>query len=54
MNAMLLEDMDMSRLMTHAQQAEGDKLRELDKHNKKARTENYEYSQQKSNDGNHS
>ena len=27
-NSMLLEDMNISRLMTHAQQVEGDKLRE--------------------------
>ncbi len=41
-NAMLLENMKISRLMTHAQQVEGDKLRELAKDNKKARTWNYE------------
>ncbi|WMV46481.1 hypothetical protein MTR67_039866 [Solanum verrucosum] len=35
-NAMLLEDMNISRLMTHAQQVEGDKLSELDKDNKKS------------------
>ena len=37
-NAMLLGDMNTSRLMTHDQQVEGDKLREQDKDNKKART----------------
>ncbi|XP_069145558.1 uncharacterized protein [Solanum lycopersicum] len=37
-NAMLLGDMNISRLMTHAQQLEGDKLREQAKDNKKART----------------
>ncbi|KAH0682275.1 hypothetical protein KY289_020027 [Solanum tuberosum] len=42
------------KLMTHAQQVEGDKLREHDKDNKKARTGNYEYSQQKSGGGNRS
>ena len=41
--AMLLGDMNISRLMTHAQQVEGDKLREQAKENKKARTENYDY-----------
>ena len=36
------------------QQVEGDKLREIAKVTKKARTGNYEYSQQKSGGGNHS
>ncbi|WMV25251.1 hypothetical protein MTR67_018636 [Solanum verrucosum] len=43
-----------SMLMTHARQVEGDKLREHAKDNKKARTGNYEYSQQKSGGGNRS
>ncbi|KAK4709964.1 hypothetical protein R3W88_004477 [Solanum pinnatisectum] len=43
-NAMLLEDMNISRLMTHAQQVEGDKIREQAKENKKSRTGNYDYS----------
>ena len=43
-NAMLLGDMNISRLMTHAHQVEGDKLREQAKENKKARTWNYDYS----------
>ncbi|XP_049406124.1 uncharacterized protein LOC125869719 [Solanum stenotomum] len=47
-NAILLEDMNISRLMTHTQHVEGDKLREHAKENKKARTGNYDYSQQKS------
>ncbi|KAH0644682.1 hypothetical protein KY284_032566 [Solanum tuberosum] len=47
-NAMLPGDMDISRLITHAQQVEEDKLRELTKDNKKAKIGNYEYSQQKS------
>ncbi|TMW85145.1 hypothetical protein EJD97_023701 [Solanum chilense] len=47
-NAMLLGDMNISRLMTHAQQVEGNKIRELAKDNKKSRTKNYDYSQQKS------
>ena len=46
-NAILLGDMNISRLMTHAQQVEGDKLREQAKENKKARTGNYDYYQQK-------
>ena len=32
-NAVLLGDMNFSRLMTHAQKVEGDKLREQDKEN---------------------
>lgn len=51
---MLLGDIDISRLMTYAQQKEGDKLRELAKDKKKARIGNYEYLQQKSGRGNHS
>ena len=51
---MLLRDMNMSMLMTHAQQVEGDKIREQTKENKKAKTGNYEYSQQKSGGGNRS
>ena len=47
-SAMLFGDINISRLMTHAQQVEGDKLREHVKENKKARTGNYDYSQQKS------
>ncbi|KAK4733997.1 hypothetical protein R3W88_008258 [Solanum pinnatisectum] len=43
-NAMLLENMNIFRLMTHAQEVEGDKLREQAKENKKARTGNYDYS----------
>ena len=44
-NAMLLVDMSISKLMTHALQAEGDKFREQAKENKKSRTGNYDYSQ---------
>ena len=42
-NPMLLRDMNISRLMTHSQQVEVDKLREHAKDKKKARTESYEY-----------
>ena len=45
---MLLRDMNMSRLMTHDEHLDGYKLREQAKENKKARTENYDYFQQKS------
>ena len=41
---MLLRNMNMHMIMTHAHQVEGDKLREHDKENKKARTGNYAYS----------
>ena len=44
-NAMLLGDMNISKLMTHAH---GDKLMEHDKENKKARTGNYDYLPKKS------
>ena len=43
---MLVGYMKISRLMTHAQQVDGDKLKEHDKENKKARTGNYDYSKQ--------
>ena len=42
---MLLGEMNISRLMTHAQMVEGDKLREHAKENKKARFGNNDYSQ---------
>ena len=45
-NAMLLGDINISRLMTQAQQVEVDKLREQANENKKARTGNYDYSHQ--------
>ena len=44
-NAMSLGDINISMLMTHAQQVEGDKLKEQSKENKKALTGNFEYSQ---------
>ena len=44
---MLLEDMRISRLMTHAQQVEGHKLSENAKENNNARSGNCDYSQQK-------
>ena len=47
-NAMLLGYMNVFRLITHAQQVEGDKLRKQAKENKKARTGNYDYSKKKS------
>ena len=53
-NVMLLGDMNISRLMTHAQQVEGDKLREHAKENKKATTVNCDYSHQKLGSGNRS
>ena len=52
-SAMLRGDMNISSLMTHAQQVECDKLKEQAKESKKARTRNYDYSQKKSSGGNH-
>ena len=49
---MLLRDMNISRLITHAHHVEGYKLREQVKENTKARTRNGDYSQQKSTGGN--
>ena len=40
-NSMLLGDMDISRMMTYAQEVERDKLREQAKENNKARNGNY-------------
>ena len=51
---MLLGDINISRIMLHAQQVERDNLREQAKENKKARTGNYDYSLQKWGGGNHS
>ncbi|KAK4733795.1 hypothetical protein R3W88_008056 [Solanum pinnatisectum] len=44
-NVMLLENMSISRLISHAQQVDGDKLIEHAKETKKARTGNYDYFQ---------
>ena len=44
--------MNISRIMTHAQQVEGYKLREQAMENNKARTLNYDYSKQKLGGGN--
>lgn len=43
-NAILLDDMKISRPMTHVQQVEGDSLKERSKKNKKYSIGNYEYS----------
>lgn len=40
-NVIVLQNMNMSRLMTHALQVEGEKLREQDKDNKNARIGNF-------------
>ena len=47
-NTMFLENMNISMLMTHAHQVEGEKIRKQSKENKNASTGNYEYSQQNS------
>ena len=41
-NVILLGDINISRLMTHAQQGQGNKLKEHANENKKARTGNYD------------
>ena len=51
---MLLGDMKIYMLMTHAHQVESDNLREQAKENKKVRTGYYDYSQQNSGGGNRS
>ena len=51
---MLLGDINISRIMLHAQQVERDNLREQAKENKKSRAGNYDYSQLKSGVGNRS
>ena len=51
-NAMLLGDMNISKLMIHAQQVEGDKIREHAKKNMKARIGNYHYYKKKLGGGN--
>ena len=53
-NAMLVGDMNISRLMTHAHKVEGYKLSEHSNENKKSRIGNYDNSQQKSGGGNRS
>ena len=53
-NAMVLGDMNISSLMTHAHQVDVYKLREQAKENKKAMIVNYDYSSQKSGGGNRS
>ena len=53
-SATLLGDMNISRLMTHAHHVEGDNLKEQAMENKKVRTGNYDYYQQKLGGGNRS
>ena len=51
---MLFGDMNISKLMSHAQQVEGDKRREHGNENKNTRTGNYDYYRQKFSGGNRS
>ena len=44
-NAILLENMNISRIMTHTQQFERNKLKEHAKENKKDMIDNYDYFQ---------
>lgn len=50
---MLTGDMDITRLMTHAQQIKTENIKEREKRNKKARTGLFEYGQPRSGEGNH-
>ena len=51
-NVMLLENMGISRLMTHAQKVKGYNILEQSKENIKSRVGKYEYSQHKMGGGN--
>ena len=50
---MLLGDINICRIMLHAQQVERDNLKEQATKNTKARTGNYDYFEQKLGNGNH-
>lgn len=52
--AMFIKEINLSKLMFYAQQIEQEKLKEKKKENKKARTDRCNFSQQRSNGGNHS
>lgn len=49
-----IENINISRIITYAQQIEGDTLREHANKNKNARIDNYDYYKQKCCGGNHS
>ena len=51
-NDIFLGDMDTSKLMSHAPQDKGDKLRKMSKEIKSSWTRNYEYTEQRSGGGN--
>ena len=51
---MLIGDVDLARLMMHAQQIEVEKLKGRDRNNKRARIRQLEYGQNRSQEGNHS
>lgn len=50
---MLISEMDLSRLMVHAQQIKEHKIKERESGNKKARMDSFNFNQLKSQGGNH-
>ncbi len=53
-SAMLIDDMTLARLMTHAQQVEEQKFKTRERQNKRARSGNLNFTHPKSDGGNHS
>ena len=49
---MLISEMDLSRIMVHAQQIEEQKIKDRERGNKRARTSSFNFNQQKSKGGN--
>ena len=53
-SAMLINDMNLARLMTHAYQVEEKKFNTRERQNKRARSGNFNFAHPKSDGGNHS